>query len=81
MVTKTTSIDLEAYERLVRARRHPKESFSQVIRRAVWPEEGRTCGSLLEALDQMEPLSEGAIRTLELAQASDRPPEAEWSKQ
>ncbi len=80
MATKTISIDLEAYERLARARRHPRESFSQVIRRAVWLDERKTCGSLLEVLDQVEPLTEEAIEMLERAQASDRPPEAEWSK-
>lgn len=34
VATKTISIDLEAYERLCRARCAPDESFSRVIKRA-----------------------------------------------
>lgn len=36
MATKTISLRLEAYERLRRARRHPAESFSDVVMRAHW---------------------------------------------
>jgi hypothetical protein len=34
MATKTISIDLEAYEKLVQGRATPTESFSSVIKRA-----------------------------------------------
>ena len=50
MATKTISIDLEAYDRLRRARRSPDESFSKVIKRAEWPVPPRTAGALLAAL-------------------------------
>jgi predicted CopG family antitoxin len=39
--TKTISIDLEAYERLRRARRSRSESFSMVIKRATWKDMDR----------------------------------------
>jgi predicted CopG family antitoxin len=78
MATKTISIDLKAYERLTRARRNPKESFSKVIQRAVWLEKGRTCGAFLEALADVTPLDEDSITRLERAQAEDRPPENRW---
>jgi predicted CopG family antitoxin len=48
MATKTLSVDLEAYERLRRARVHEKESFSRVIKRALWlPSEG-TAAEMLD---------------------------------
>ena len=37
MATKTISLELDAYERLRKARRTPSESFSSVVRRAVFP--------------------------------------------
>ena len=42
MATKTITLELDAYERLRRAKRAPRESFSAVVRRAVWPEEPLT---------------------------------------
>jgi len=42
MATKTISLDLEAYERLVRARQRSNESFSNVVKRAIWADETRT---------------------------------------
>ncbi|NIP92834.1 MAG: hypothetical protein GWO24_04960, partial [Akkermansiaceae bacterium] len=50
MATKTISIDLEAYERLRRARRTRTESFSNVIKRAVWPTPPHTAEALLAAM-------------------------------
>ena len=35
MATKTISIELDAYDKLVKARIHPRESFTNVIRREV----------------------------------------------
>lgn len=78
MATKTISIDLEAYERLRRARRSPNESFSRVIRRAVWLDQGKTCGAFLEVLERIPPMSDEAIGHLERAQKEDRPPEDSW---
>jgi predicted CopG family antitoxin len=78
MATKTISIDMEAYERLRRARRHARESFSQVIRRAEWPTPPRTAGAVLAALDGTPALDEATIERLESAQRTDAAPEDPW---
>ena len=78
MATKTISIDLEAYERLRRARRTRTESFSSVIKRAEWPSPPRTAGALLAALNGAPLMAEDTLRRLEAAQAEDSPPEDPW---
>ena len=78
MATKTISIDLEAYERLRRARRARAESFSQVIKRATWPEPPHTARAFLEALAETPILDEETLRLLDEVQESDRPPENPW---
>lgn len=80
MPTKTISLLLEAYERLRRARRHPGESFSDVVMRASWTDVGLTARELLELYDRHGPFfSEATLERLDAAQAADRPPEDKWA--
>jgi predicted CopG family antitoxin len=79
MPTKTISVDLEAYEALRKARRSPKESFSQVIRRARWSDRAKTCDDLLKALPGFPAASDEVVRRLDEAQATDIPPDSPWS--
>lgn len=78
MATKTISIDLEAYERLRRARRARNESFSMVIKRATWPAPPCTARALLKASVDTAVMDEEALDRLETAQRSDMPPEDPW---
>lgn len=78
MATKTISIDLDAYERLRRARQAPDESFSRVIKRARWPDEVRTAAGLLAALEETPPADPDALARLDEAQHADAPPEDPW---
>jgi hypothetical protein len=78
MATKTISVDLEAYERLRRARRSPDESFSRVIKRARWPNELRTAAGLLDALEEAPLPDPAALDRLDEAQRLDVPPEDPW---
>jgi hypothetical protein len=78
MATKTISIDLDAYERLRRARRAPDESFSQVIKRAEWPDHSRSAASLLKALETQPLVDSATLDRLGAAQEADAPPEDSW---
>jgi len=78
MATKTISIDLEAYEKLRRARRHQKESFSKVIKRARWPTPPRTAGALLAALERVPLMDSQDLDRLDEAQKADAPPGDAW---
>lgn len=81
MATKTISIDLEAYERLRRARRTRTESFSNVIKRAVWPTPPHTAEALLAAMAHVPVMGVEVIARLDEAQAADRPPEDAWQEE
>jgi hypothetical protein len=79
MATKTISLHLDAYERLRAARRNPRESFSQVILRARWPEQTITAGALLERLREHGPhFSAEELDRIDRLDAEDRPPEDKW---
>jgi predicted CopG family antitoxin len=62
MVTKTISIEIDAYELLVRERKDPKESFSRVIRRVLSERPALTAGDLLDAMKAFEGRGAGPRR-------------------
>jgi len=62
MPTKTISIELDAYELLVRERREPRESFSRVIRRILSERPALTAGDLLDAMRAFEGKGAGPRR-------------------
>ena len=79
MATKTISLQIDAYERLRRARRSPSESFSQVVLRAEWPTQGITAGELLRrGRAGLFRLPEAAAEAIEALKAQDMPPEDKW---
>ncbi|MCK9590282.1 MAG: antitoxin VapB family protein [Terrimicrobiaceae bacterium] len=61
MATKTISLELDAYEHLRRARRHERESFSSVVRRANFATAIHTGGSILEKLKSLPPVPDSAF--------------------
>jgi hypothetical protein len=76
MPTKTITLELDAYERLKAAKRFPRESFSEVVRRLPIP------GHLFTARDFLKMRRErGPLLTPEDADAidalnqADRPPD------
>lgn len=80
MATKTLSVDLEAYERLRAARLHERESFSKVIKRAVWPAAVGTAADLLAWREaEEEKVSEAVLDALDEAQEEDAPATDKWS--
>lgn len=79
MATKTISLRIDAYERLRRARLRADESFTEVVLRAQWPELGITARELRAVYESEGPfLDDDALRSIEEANALDRPPEDKW---
>lgn len=79
MGSKNISISEDAYLRLRRARRHPTESFTEVIRRGHWADEGSTVRTWLEGFGSVPHVSEATLQELEEDQKADRPPTDKWS--
>lgn len=79
MATKTISIDLSAYEKLSRARMHERESFSKVIKRALWPRPDSSGKAILDALDSTPHTPIAIINELEKNQSLDTPPADRWA--
>ena len=50
MATKTISLELDAYEKLRKAKRSERESFSEVVRRARWEDAASTGPQILAHL-------------------------------
>lgn len=53
MATKTISLELDAYEKLRKAKRSERESFSQVVRRARWEDSASTGAQILAHLSEL----------------------------
>jgi predicted CopG family antitoxin len=84
MATKTISLEIDAYERLRKAKRTPSESFSSVVRRALFPGTLSTAGEVLElSKRRMEEgrtlLSPESLNRLDAAQKQPRSSESHWS--
>lgn len=75
MATKTITLEIDAYERLKRAKRTSRESFSEVVRRLPMPAGALTAGQYLALARERGALLTGedaaAIDELNLA---DQPP-------
>lgn len=75
MATKTISLRLEAYEWLERARRDPREPFSDVVMRGEWPGVGATGGDLLTAYERRSAyFTEASLDRMEEAKTTRDPP-------
>ncbi|MBM3495301.1 MAG: hypothetical protein FJX72_13415 [Armatimonadetes bacterium] len=84
MATKTISLEMDAYEKLRRAKRRPSESFYSVVRRAQFPEGSITAGELLERLQaQMRAdgsrVPEEVLDALDAAQLDPRVSDSAWA--
>jgi len=79
MSTKTISLRDEAYERLRRARKSPGESFSDVVMRAVWPDQPLQAGEFLRLVRERGTLySPDELDRVDEVSLSDRPPTDKW---
>ena len=79
MASKTTSLRVEAYEKLRSARRFPGESFSQIVLRAHSPERGSTGTEVLDRYRSHGPyFQEEGLARIERLKRDDWPAEDKW---
>ena len=83
MATKTISLELDAYERLRKAKRSARESFSEVVRRAVFSDLPLSGADLLAYLKRRGPvLDEAGLDELDAVhEALSRPADDPWEDQ
>ena len=84
MAAESISLELDAYEKLKAAKWTPQESFSEVIRRAQFPQRPHTAAELLEEFKSRSghsPLSDEAIDRLAAAQENPRRQPSHWDEQ
>ena len=75
MATKTITLEIDAYERLKRAKRTPRESFSEVVRRLPMPTTTLTAGQFLAlARERGAVLTEDDARAIDELNLADQPP-------
>ncbi|QIF05926.1 antitoxin VapB family protein [Roseimicrobium sp. ORNL1] len=81
MATKTITLELDAYEKLRAAKRNDRESFSMVVRRAIWPDAPMNGEAILAYL-QNRPFhfSEEDLDHIEAADKADVPPKNPWDE-
>lgn len=84
MATKTITLELDAYERLRRFKRSPRESFSQVVRRAVWTDAPPRAADILADLrtrlrDPRSLPDNSTLDALDKAQTDPRHTESKWT--
>jgi len=75
VATKTISLELDAYESLKAVKRHPRESFSEVVRRLVQPKKPITGKQLFDTLHEGRfTLTEGDAEAIDRLNRDDVPP-------
>lgn len=75
MATKTITLEIDAYERLKRAKRSARESFSEVVRRLPMPNEAISARELLSlAREQGARLSAADCQAIDELNSADQPP-------
>jgi hypothetical protein len=79
MSSKNISITADAYARLRRARKHPGESFSQVIRRGKWDTDAPTAQAWLANMDCAPIVEASVLDGLERDQQNDAAPKDKWT--
>lgn len=75
MATKTITLEIDAYEKLLRAKRHSRESFTSVVRRLPILEEGISGRELIEGSATLGFLSEEDLDVIDSVSRWDSPPE------
>ena len=80
MATKTITLELDAYEKLRRAK-HAGESFSSVVRRVIIPGKTRSGAEVIAYLKSEGPFfKQEELEAIEAAADGDAPPHNPWEE-